>query len=930
MVPQCNNVEEECGNERVDNTVLGWSTDFFVAIVVAILTIHLYFMTSKNNLCSLAFNGLWIGFALKGFTAMYFGNSGIDDSKGMRGYYIVTLFQYALWTASVVFLGILVQESWNLLSEGEKVCGLIEYKSAAVLNILSAVAVITGCLWGGLALWNVVPGPFDQYDYEDYDNKWIPSEVLKIGQLLWHGSYSLCLVAAAYVWGALAKKNPAVAGGLQNSVAASGIIVSQTALVGIVIYYAMRDDVGISKGWAITESSSVSSTLVDYFMMMSIFFTHNLLYYIFRDTDERANKAFRSSLSRTKEFCLNKHDKEKAEDTDGMDSSEEGSVHGSEDNFVDIEKCMQKSSSTISGKKPTNGFFFFFFPRLQRDLLSSTQGGGHETNVSDEQKSTLEGPCGGRVVIRSVSASTKNISKDEESTSTKKILPQEYSFKKQGMESYSATNTLFEEESFQSQEKKYKSLQSVGPNRSVSGKKETLEKSLQVLELITSTAVLQDQTEQGAQRGGLTDPIEKTWQKIYTRDVDLWDDARYGVDIPLGGNETLEEKIRQSITRYMHNNEIEMPYNDVQKDNSDSHPCDTYPNRHIQNSNRFENISASSITNEISTRRINVENNNESRFNFFFWKRSSKKQEYRDASEPESESGSGSESHCVEKAVFESDMPVVIQNGIEGEGDTGTHIEIIIESISTISTQPSDDRKNTEFTGVKKVPARLESHLTSRLVSVTRSNTENEENEGSIQRTKDSHLERRLSKMNSKDVLSGDVKNSTRTSSMRSQIKEKTVQTNDDDSSSGSSQGEESTLDRLSLVNGIELSFDEDYLEQRSIEGGLDHIINIWNSADAESTKSSSDDEESVVSIQSSVNSDGDSSVVSSVPTESDEGSIGSASEDGSVGDRLPLHHSHSKEVPSEEELKSDYSLEHQVNRRRYSSQSRHSRGYVV
>jgi hypothetical protein len=925
MVPQCNNIEEECGNEGVDNTVLGWSTDFFVAVFVAILTIHLYLMTSKKNLCSLAFTGLWIGFALKGFTAMYFGNSGIDDSKGMKGYYLITLFQYALWTASVVFLGILVQESWNLLSEAGQVCGLIEYKVAAVLNILSAVAVITGCLWGGLALWNVVPGPFDKYNYEDYDNEWIPSEVLKIGQLIWHGSYSLCLVAAAYVWGALAREHPAVTGGLQNSVAASGIIVSQIALVGTVIYYAMRDEVGISKGWAITESSSVSSTLVDYFMMMSIFFAHNLLYYLFQDMDDRTKKAFRSTFSRMNELCLTKHDKERAEDTDGVDSSEEGSVHSSEDNFVDVEKCMQNSSSTISGKKPTRGLFFFLLPHLQRDLLSSTQESGLESNDSDGQKSTLEGPCGGRVVIRSVSASTKNISKDEESTSTKNIVPQEHSLNNQETESYSATNTLFEEESFQSQEKKYKPLQSVGPNRHVSGKKETLEKSLQVLELITSNAVLQDQTEQGAQRGGRTYPIEKTSQKIYTCDVDLWDDARYGVEIPLGGNETLEEKIRQSITRSMHNNEIEMPYNDVQKVNSDSHPCDTYPNRHIRDSNLFENTSSSSTTNAISNRRIDAESHNESRFKFFFWKRSSKQQEYRDASRPESESGS--ESLCVEKDVFESDIPVVIQDGIEDEGDTGTQIEMIIEYISTISTQSSVDCKNIEFTEVKKVPSRIASHLKAGLVSVTRSNTENEESEGSIQRTTDSHLERRFSKTHSEDVLSGDVKNATRTSSMRSRVKEKApsvehddVQSNDDDRSSRSSQGEESTTDHISVVNGIELSFDEDYLEQRSIEGGLDHFINIWNSADEESTKSSSDDEESVVSMPSSVDSDGDSSVVSSVPAASDEGSIGSASEDGSIGDHLPvtLHHSHSTEVSSEEELKNDYSLEYQVNRRRF------------
>ena len=1001
VVPQCtatttnknntnNNVveeEEECNNEGIDNTVLGWSTDFFVAIVVAILTIHLYMMTNKQkNLCSLAFTGLSIGFLLKGFVTMYFGNSGIDDSMGMKGYYIITMFQYAFWTTSVVFLGMLVQTSWKLLSEGGQVCGLLEYKVAVILNILSAVAVITGCLWGGLAWWNVVPGPFDKYTYEDVDDddKWIPSELLKIGQLAWHGSYSLCLVAAAYVWGALSKENPVIIGGLLNSVAATGIILAQIALVGIVVYYAVTDEVGISKGWALTESTSISSTLVDYFMMMSINFIHNLLYTFFRDTDESTKKKFRSVLSRMNDLCLTKHDKEKAEDTDENESSEEGSFKNSEDNFFDVEKCVQKSSSTISEGKPTRGLFFFLLPHLHHDPFSSTQESGLESNVSEEQKSqkpqksalegpfggrvvirsvsssnvsneqksqksTLEGPCGGRVVIRSVSTSTNNISKEEES------------LKSQEHESNATKkHILSKKKSFKSHERKDKSSQPDGPSKNVSSKKESLEKSLQLLESITSTTVLQDRTEQGVQRAGPTYPIDKIWQKMYTQDVDLWDDARNGLEIPIGGKETLEEKIRQSITRSMENNEIEIPYNDVESENSFSNSCNTYSDGHIQDSDATENTSSSSRTNEISNRKVDVENKNESRFKIFFWKRKSKKQEdYNDVSASELESGTKLQS--VQKGISESDKSIVIQNGSKSHGDTGTEIEMIIENTSTISTQPSNDRKSTEFMGVKKVSSRIASRVRSGLTSVSRSRTENEDNEESIQRARGSHRGRRLSKTNSENILDGEVKNASRASSMRSQIVEAVLsieynddaQTNDDDSSSRSS--EDSIADRLSVVTGIELSFDEDYLEQRSIEGGLDHIINFWNSPDdVESTKSSSDDEEeeeSVVSIKSlSMESDGENSVASSVSSESEADSIDSATEEGNIGDSptvtfeegsigpasigdsptVTFDNSHCSDAPSEEELSCVYPLEHQVNRRTFSSQSRHSRGFAV
>jgi hypothetical protein len=85
LLPQCATEDAECGYEGVDNSVLGWSSDFFVAGTIGLLSIHLYWNTSKKVIGAIAFTALFLGYLLKGFAARYFGNSGTDgDGKEFR------------------------------------------------------------------------------------------------------------------------------------------------------------------------------------------------------------------------------------------------------------------------------------------------------------------------------------------------------------------------------------------------------------------------------------------------------------------------------------------------------------------------------------------------------------------------------------------------------------------------------------------------------------------------------------------------------------------------------------------------------------------------------------------------------------------------------------------------------------------------------
>ena len=212
-VPPCEHVSgnsSDCGYEGMDNTTVAYATDFFITIVVAILSVHLYLRTTRNIMITIVFGLLSLGFMCKGLAVRYFGNNGLDDGNGMKGYFFLTLIQYLSWATSTLFVGFLVHTAWTMLEEGARFCGSIESKIAVTLNVLSALVVAMGCLWNGIAAWDHAHEAVDNHQAEDPDEKQsnVSLQLLRVGQLAWQGSYCMVLIATAYVFGALAKQKP--------------------------------------------------------------------------------------------------------------------------------------------------------------------------------------------------------------------------------------------------------------------------------------------------------------------------------------------------------------------------------------------------------------------------------------------------------------------------------------------------------------------------------------------------------------------------------------------------------------------------------------------------------------------------------------------------------------------------------------------------
>jgi hypothetical protein len=99
-------VSQECldpcnsNSEGVDNTILQWSSDFFVSLFCVVFALHLSLVRAsvqKSAILAQIFMGG--AFALSGIGSWIYPNSGLDDNGGMLGFWIV-------WTGSSIFFAI--------------------------------------------------------------------------------------------------------------------------------------------------------------------------------------------------------------------------------------------------------------------------------------------------------------------------------------------------------------------------------------------------------------------------------------------------------------------------------------------------------------------------------------------------------------------------------------------------------------------------------------------------------------------------------------------------------------------------------------------------------------------------------------------------------------------------------------------------------
>ena len=142
-------LDKPCNSEGIDNTSIGWASDFYISICMFAMGMHL-FLNSKEKKQSTRFASLSLfsagsAYLLGGLTHIYYPNNGTGDGYGMQEFYWMWSIGYTLLTVSCIYL-YLFARSLSIGNGREKSSILQGFlTSTATATTLSCLLIIAGC-----------------------------------------------------------------------------------------------------------------------------------------------------------------------------------------------------------------------------------------------------------------------------------------------------------------------------------------------------------------------------------------------------------------------------------------------------------------------------------------------------------------------------------------------------------------------------------------------------------------------------------------------------------------------------------------------------------------------------------------------------------------------------------------------------------------
>jgi hypothetical protein len=329
---------EDCNQEGVANTVLDWSSDYFLAIALGLLAFSLCLLSSRPLPAGLSFACWSLGYGASAIARQAYGNSGTDDGGGLVEYYVLMIVTYLLWTVALLGLAFLLWIS-HRLALGErpehdsrpKHCGFAAVRVAVFVSLVGMALVVTGSTWTLADTWahvGTVDRVTDSVDASSGQNLVPPSiRIVEIGRHVWLAGSTCFFLSAAILWRVHASFRPSSMGGLSNRWAAAGAIIAQCSAGTYRLVL-----------WCLASFSHISGVhaafaliLLQYTSLITLFFVHNLLCCFF-PKQPFGEKAI--AVSETKFSDDNKdYEAETDEDSDSVEALDEPSNYEKEMHF---------------------------------------------------------------------------------------------------------------------------------------------------------------------------------------------------------------------------------------------------------------------------------------------------------------------------------------------------------------------------------------------------------------------------------------------------------------------------------------------------------------------------------------------------------------------------------------------------------------------
>ncbi len=263
----------DCSPEGVDNTILTWSSDFFVALCAFIFALHLSFYASqerdvrKSGILSQIFMGG--AFVSAGVGRLLYPNSGAEDNHGMVGYWFVKIIAIVFFAASAVALA-----RFAISTSDKK-------KDTMIIVFASIVLLATGLFMAGGIWCTLVPdlqvlGVVDEFEPTTEIHSCL--RMMGASTVLMNFAYAFLWLPVGVLLKAASRKQPVRFLGLPTPAAAIIAVVMQwtvgSMFVGILFLICLYPKIDYFEVW----TRIYGTVLYHWGMMMSLYCLHNLSY----------------------------------------------------------------------------------------------------------------------------------------------------------------------------------------------------------------------------------------------------------------------------------------------------------------------------------------------------------------------------------------------------------------------------------------------------------------------------------------------------------------------------------------------------------------------------------------------------------------------------------------------------------------------------
>lgn len=316
LAPEC--LDEPCNSEGLDNSILGWATDYWIAAAMFWMGLHLWCCTPQNVYFS-AIWSLWcisVSYVLGGIGHSVYTNSGFDDNAGQQEFYIT-------WAIAFTFMTMSIGTTFRFIRQVSAGCSTIGrcwnnfLTASLVLVILAWIATSGGYVWCSTEEDLHVDDTIDTVPPLDEDAVGRVEQCLQlaaVAELTWYSCFSLFWIPAGVILRRTVLETQLMDKG-GEVVSVYGFRVAWAALwvaiipwtfgIMLIVYAGIAAVATGQEGTAVYEQI-FGAVIYHYGMLLGYFFFHNLAYALPRD--ESKGRVASGSASSSKRQAYDEDD----------------------------------------------------------------------------------------------------------------------------------------------------------------------------------------------------------------------------------------------------------------------------------------------------------------------------------------------------------------------------------------------------------------------------------------------------------------------------------------------------------------------------------------------------------------------------------------------------------------------------------------------